>query len=146
MPFDVGGFTAAIVDLSVNPPADAQETADRWAAALGAFFAPVALPTPLPGVLSAAEAAMSAAMAPLVSPVPGVGAVALGAGYAAFTALMVAATPPQAVVPPPALYVPPPLPPINDPNIPAASIAATTVAWAITGTVTIPPASPVPWS
>lgn len=148
MPFDVPGMTAAIVDINANPPATEQEVADRWAAALRTFFAPIANPLPLPGILDAAEAAASAAMAPLIAPVPGVGASSLAAAWAAFAGVLAAGfTPPVvAAVPPPAPYVPPALPPINDANIPAAAIASTTALWAITGTTTTPPAVVAPWA
>lgn len=150
MPLIPANLANGILAFSVAPPTMPQnpnQTATDWANALRAFFATMALPTLLPTALVLGHDAMVAAMAPLVTFVPGAGAIALGAGFAAFVGVFPAqAVPPQIVIPPPALFVPPPLPPINDPNIPAALIAAAALAWCLTGTVTIPPAPPVPWA
>lgn len=131
----------------VEFPLDEQSTAEKWAAALKVYFGELTLPTLLPGTLDLAETAMVGAMTPLIAPIPGVGATALGAGFMAFTATFTAgAAPPQIVTPPPALFVPPPLPPTDNGAVAALALASAVQLWAITGMVTIPPASPVPWA
>lgn len=128
-------------------PVGAQETAQRWAGAVRAYFLEMITPTILPGIHSAAEQAMIGSMVGLIQPVPGVAAAALTAGLAAFTGVLVGgAAPPQVVVPPPAPFVAPPFPPTTDGLTAALTMALTIDLWARTGTWAIPPAAPAPWA
>lgn len=138
-------------------PSNALETATKWARALKAYFATLGPPVLIPGTLDLSEAAMIAAMEPLVFPVPGQGAIALAAGFAAFVLPFVAGGAPAVVIPPPAPFVPafsiPPILPTTPAIIAASTIAAASTlalsvdVWAKTGLSGVPPAPPtIPWA
>jgi hypothetical protein len=128
-------------------PENEQEVAQYWMGAIKEFFGELVSPALLPGTLDLAEKAGTAAMIPDLSAKPPLFPMAIQKGLTAFTATFTAgAAPPQIVAPPPVPYVFPVSAPTEDPSIPAKAIATTVLAWAITGTVTIPPAAPTPWS
>lgn len=128
-------------------PKDPKEVAEYWMGAIRAFFEGLVSPALIPTTFDLAEKAGTAAMLPDLSLPQPVFATAIQKGLTVFTATFVAgATPPQVVVPPPAPFVMPISAPTEDPSIPAKAIAAAVLAWAITGTATIPPAAPTPWS
>jgi hypothetical protein len=127
-------------------PSDEADVAAKWGAALKVFFDEMITPVLIPGTTTLGEGAMVAVMTPLIAPIPGVGATALAAGFAAFTATFVLGGLPVIVVPPPAPFVPPPLPPTGNAALAALTLASAVVLWAITGTWTIPPALPAPWA
>lgn len=128
-------------------PTNAAETASKWAAALKAYFTVLGTPFLIPGTLDLSEAAMVAAMTPLCLPIPGIGATALGAGFAAFVLPFVVGGLPAVVLPPPALFVPPSMLPTDNAIAAAALLAGAVDAWARTGLSGIPPALPVtPWA
>ena len=128
-------------------PKDAKEVAEYWMGATKEFFSELALPTLLPKTLDLAEKAGIAAMLPDLKAKTPSFPIAIQKGLTAFASTFTAgATPPQIVAPPPAPFVLPVSSPVDDPSIPAKKIATTILAWAITGTVAIPPAAPTPWS
>lgn len=130
-------------------PSTANLVGANWARAARAFFVVASIPSIailLPVAHDLAESAMSSTVVSLSS----TGVLALQNGFAIYAATLAANVLPGAgvVVPPPTPLTLPLLPPVSDPLIPAAVIAASVLAWALTGTfipATPPGSPPIPW-
>lgn len=132
----------------VGFPETFDEAAENWSGVMRAYFEQASSPSIAqlaPGTHDAAEQATIAVMAPgFAARTP----TALQDGFVAYAAAMAAGLLPAfgVAVPPVGLVIP--LLPLDPP--PTAADAASTMAtavqaWAITGTVTPPAGSPVPW-
>ena len=127
--------------------------AEKWADVAVAFFSSGAAPSWTPIGLELGKAAwIATALATMESP-QAMSAAAMEAAFPVFAALSAV---PGSVIPPlPAVQVPPPAPlnltplaalPASESTMPSTiALHGILLAWAVTGTQTIPPASPVPW-
>ena len=122
-------------------PADAAAVGLAWGDAVKGYMETMVAPA---GVLPAAHTAGKAAFAAVFQPTfEDVALVKLQAALLAYAALM---------IPPVGVAVPPPGPltitftVTSDGNAAATTIATAIDLWMRTGTYTVPPAAPVPWS
>lgn len=134
-----------IVDVTMTGhswPESTSSAAQRWADAIGAYFADIAAPVLSPGTVDAAKIAMVAAFAPA-------GTLAgLEAGLAAFAAVIVAGmVAGQVGTPPPTAPVWGSTSNTSDATARAAQLGAAIDAWARTGLTGPAPGPPaLPWS
>jgi hypothetical protein len=146
---DFKGFPMVLTPAgAIDVAGTNNKVATNWSVAAQVFFSTIVVPPVLPPVVAAGAAAFKSSMFGLLGP-PGspTAAAALAAGFTAFAAIIASGATIPVAIPPPAPLIIPIGPPILDPTIPAANIAAAVFAWAITGTYGVPPAPPsIPWS
>lgn len=128
--------------------------AQKWGDVAEAFFAGGVAPAWTPLGLSAGKAVWIATALGIMESPQAMSAAAMEAAFPAFAAL--AAVPGNVLPPIPAVQVPPPAPlslaplaalPASESTMPSTTaLHGILLAWAITGTQTIPPASPTPWA
>jgi hypothetical protein len=138
---------AALYDFVANadPAPTADELAQKWTDAFANFLVQATNPVFNPAAIEAGKAVMQPLLAATIMSPPPAGLIALTAGLTAFCAATTPLVVPFVSVPPPAPLPPPPPAPAPSP-VAAAAMAATILAWAITGTASVPPAPPVPWA
>lgn len=133
----------------VGFPSSAEQTATNWAAAARVFFEELTAFAVIPGTHDVAEEAFYSASVASIS-LPGAGAAALDAAFAAYAGALAAGVAPGsgAAVPPPgplAIATAIPLP-VSTPGPPATAIGAHVKAWSATGTFTPTGGSAIPWA
>jgi len=128
--------------------------AEEWGEVAEAFFAGGVSPAWTPAGLALGKAAWIATALGVMASPQEMSAAAMEAAFPVFAAL--AAVPGNVLPPIPAIQAPPAAPlslaplaalPPSESTLPSTTaLHGILLAWAITGTQTIPPASPVPWS
>lgn len=150
MPLNPATLSSELLDLfdfvaEAEDPPTADELAGRWADAFGAYLQEAMNPAFNSGAIEAGKAALRSTLAATIMDPPPAGLAALTAGLTAFCAATTALVLPFVSIPPPA-----PLPtPSGSPapaSAAAAALAATIHTWVITGTASVPPAPPAPWT
>ena len=141
-------FKSDILKIFINPPTTELECANAWGDAISNWLNSAVVPpgrtgSELAGVKSTVVSALAGMSA------PGTGLIAIPnafvAGAAMFASSVAAANTPNVVTPPPV----PPIFTLGSPvpaEIIADSIALTASTWIITGMVTPPSGTPIPWS
>ncbi|MAP23579.1 MAG: hypothetical protein CL582_21840 [Alteromonadaceae bacterium] len=153
------GMNREIGEIASSIPKTKEELqswnlAEKWGNVAKIFFASSVIPMWTPVGLDSGKALwISTALSKMSSP-QDLSISAMESAFKAFASL--ASVPGNVVPPPPAVIVPPiaplilmplgALPPSPSPLPSTIALHGILLAWALTGTQTIPPALPVPWS
>jgi hypothetical protein len=127
-------------------PTTSAEVGLAWGEALNKYFEDIAVPAGITGErLAAAKSAFAVIFVPTFAAPT---ALALfSTAMTAYAATLVAVPAPiPGALPPPAPLTLNPLPNTTSAEVAANTIATAVDVWARTGTLTLPPAAPVPWS
>ena len=146
MPYaDTSGLQSDISNILGSPSKSESEIVGKWAAAISKYLTSGIIPPAAGAVKSQVESAVKGALSGMSA--PGAAAISIPLAFLAGAAVVASmgaapgiASPPAG---PPAIVLVAP----SEESAPiAATIASVVAAWTPTGTWTMPPAGPVPWS